>query len=161
MILINRTGPRGALLDIYEQALSDLKKTIEKIRDEDLLIITDSNTPDENCRSIQTILTHVVHSGYGYATYIHNLTGPHRERPAKTSGLTVNEFSRDLDEMFLYTEEVFSRIKDEDAEQNNNEHKIMTGWGQQYDIEQLTEHAIVHVLRHRRQIERIKLSFNF
>ena len=27
-------------------------------------------------------------------------------------------------------------------------------WRQQYDVEQLFEHAIVHVLRHRRQIER-------
>jgi hypothetical protein len=33
---------------------------------------------------------------------------------------------------------------------------MMTSWGQLYDIEQLMEHAIVHVLRHRRQIEQYK-----
>jgi hypothetical protein len=27
-------------------------------------------------------------------------------------------------------------------------------WGANYDLEQLLEHAIVHILRHRRQIER-------
>jgi hypothetical protein len=27
-------------------------------------------------------------------------------------------------------------------------------WGPTYDLEQLLEHAIVHILRHRRQIER-------
>jgi uncharacterized damage-inducible protein DinB len=28
-------------------------------------------------------------------------------------------------------------------------------WGVKYDLEQLLEHAIVHVLRHRRQIEKL------
>jgi hypothetical protein len=31
---------------------------------------------------------------------------------------------------------------------------LLTGWGQHYDIEQMMEHAIVHVLRHRRQVEK-------
>ena len=40
--------------------------------------------------------------------------------------------------------------------------KIKTRWGQLYDVDQLFEHAIVHVLRHRRQIERfiVKLKEN-
>ncbi|HEY5122872.1 MAG TPA: hypothetical protein VIK14_03975, partial [Ignavibacteria bacterium] len=38
-------------------------------------------------------------------------------------------------------------------EQTDNSKKMNVGWGQQYDIEQLLEHAIVHILRHRRQIE--------
>jgi hypothetical protein len=32
--------------------------------------------------------------------------------------------------------------------------RMDTHWGQTYDLEQLLEHAIVHILRHRRQIER-------
>ena len=35
--------------------------------------------------------------------------------------------------------------------------KILVRWGQLYDVEQLFEHAIVHILRHRRQIERFLL----
>ena len=31
---------------------------------------------------------------------------------------------------------------------------IHSGWGVRYDAEQLLEHAVVHVLRHRRQIEK-------
>ena len=30
--------------------------------------------------------------------------------------------------------------------------------GQVYNIEQIAEHAIVHILRHRRQIEKFKLA---
>jgi hypothetical protein len=32
--------------------------------------------------------------------------------------------------------------------------EIQAPWGPVYDLEQMLEHAIVHVLRHRRQIER-------
>jgi hypothetical protein len=32
---------------------------------------------------------------------------------------------------------------------------IQSGWGVPYDLEQLLEHAIVHILRHRRQIEKL------
>src|SRR6185295_20256781 len=71
----SRQGAIGALLDIYEQAISDFKEVIENIPDNALTIITDPYTTDENCRSIQAILSHVVHSGYGYATGIHNLKG--------------------------------------------------------------------------------------
>ena len=38
--------------------------------------------------------------------------------------------------------------------------KIITSWGQSYDFEQLFEHAIVHILRHRRQIERFLIKMN-
>jgi len=41
-----------------------------------------------------------------------------------------------------------------ELEQNDNAHKMKVVWRQLYDVEQLMEHAIVHVLRHRRQIER-------
>ena len=70
-----RQGAVGALLDIYEQAISDLKKVIEVIPDKAMTIITDRQTTDENCKSIQAILSHVVSAGYGYATSIHNLRG--------------------------------------------------------------------------------------
>ncbi len=151
-----RQGAVGALLDIYEQAISDFKKVIEDIPDNALPVITDPQTPDENCRSVQTILSHVVHAGFGYATSIHNVKGNNTERQVKSFHLTIKEYIEDLNNVFTYTENVFKEMKDEDLEQHDNSLKIKTGWGQLYDIEQLTEHAIVHILRHKRQIERIK-----
>jgi len=113
---------------------------------------------DENCRSIQTILTHVVSSGYGYAVYIQNSRGVNSIRPEKRSNPTVQDYIKDLEEMFRFTINVFENIGDDELEQGDDSHKIQTGWGQRYDIEQLMEHAIVHVLRHRRQIEKFNLA---
>ena len=88
---IYRKGAVGALLDEYERAIADLKNVIENIPDDALTIIIDKDTSDENCHSFQTILAHVVHSGFGYATSIHNLKGYDRQRPAKTRRATVKE----------------------------------------------------------------------
>ncbi len=151
-----RQGAVGALLDIYEQAISDLKKVIENIPDNALTIITDPQTTDENCKSIQTILSHVVHSGYGYATNIHNLKGYNIKRPDKTFHLTIKEYLEDLTNVSTYTENIFKEIKDYELEQFDDSLKIKTPWGQLYDTEQMTEHAIVHILRHKRQIDKIK-----
>ena len=150
-----RKGAVGALLDEYERAIEDLKKCIEPIPDEDLSKIIDPDTADENCRSVQTILTHVVHSAYGYATSIYNSKGHTAARPGKTFHTTSELYFQDLARVFTFTEFVFKDLEDQELEQPDETLKIKTGWGQLYDIEQLTEHAIVHILRHRRQIERL------
>lgn len=153
---MNRQGAVGALLDIYEQAISDLKNVIQSIPDHTLTIIIDEKTTSEDCKSIQAILSHVVSSGYSYATSIHNLKGHNAKRPEKVFHLTIAEYLKDLTNVLLFTESVFKEIKDDELEQFDDSLKIKTGWGQLYDIEQITEHAIVHILRHKRQIEKIK-----
>lgn len=50
------------MLDVYEDAITELQKSIEDLSDEDLIAVV---LPDEEeCKSIQTILTHVVSSSY-------------------------------------------------------------------------------------------------
>ena len=155
-----RTGAIGALLDEYERAIADLKMVIASVSDRELAQIVDPQTSDDNCRSIQTILTHVVHSGFGYANSILNLKGYNKVRPEKKLCLTIAEYGIELDGVVAFTEKVLSAFTDNDLEEFNNDKKIKAGWGQVYDIEQMMEHAIVHMLRHRRQIEKfiIKLG---
>jgi uncharacterized damage-inducible protein DinB len=155
MIRTYRTGAIGALLDEYEKAISELNVVIKGIPDQQLTFIFDPLTKDENCRSLETILSHVVHSGYGYAIKIHNLKGDILERPAKIFHTTIEEYLQDLNHVFSFTENTFKGIKDQELEQLDDSKKIKMAWGQLYDIEQLMEHAIVHILRHRRQIEKI------
>jgi uncharacterized damage-inducible protein DinB len=152
-----RPGAIGAILDEYERAINDLKMVIEDIDDNTLTRIVDPDTANESCRSIQTILSHVVHSGYGYATSIHNLKGHHVTRRAKNFHPTVQEYLADLTGVFTFTDNVLSEFKDDELEQFDAALKIKAGWGQVYDVEQMMEHAIVHILRHRRQIEKFIL----
>jgi uncharacterized damage-inducible protein DinB len=150
-------GAVGAILDEYEKAISELKDVIRSITDKELLSVADNDTIDVDCRSIQTILTHVIRAGYGYAKQIRLSSG---ENVVFTQGdllVTTDEYILGLDAMFQYTEHVFQDYPNIQLEEYENEKKMLTRWGQRYDVEQLMEHAIVHILRHRRQIERFLL----
>jgi chromosomal replication initiation ATPase DnaA len=59
--------------------------------------------------------------------------------------------------MFEYNAQLFQDYPNLKLEEYETALKIQVRWGQLYDIEQLMEHAIVHILRHRRQIERFLL----
>ena len=149
-----KNGAIGAILDEYERALQDLKTVLETVTPSQLTAICDEETADEDCRSIQTILTHVVRSGYGYVTYIRNAQGEKLNFPERQLLFSVSDYNDALDKMFAYNVQLFTDYPGVVLEEFDSNKKILVNWGQQYDIEQLMEHAIVHILRHRRQIER-------
>ena len=68
------------------------------------------------------------------------------------------EYAVALDNMFVYNEKLFEDYPNIKLEEYDLSKKFKVRWGQKYDVEQLIEHAIVHILRHRRQIERFILK---
>lgn len=146
-----RQGAIGALLDEYERAILELSKTISSFNDT-AITATISDV------SVQSILAHVVRSGYAYAMYIQKLLGEQNSIPDLVYRKTVSEYQNDLTAFFIFTENVLKNFNDNQLEECNNDKKITTSWGQVYDIEQMMEHAIVHILRHRRQIEKFKIE---
>jgi uncharacterized damage-inducible protein DinB len=151
-------GAIGALLDEYEKAVQELKEVIDSFSTEELKQIVDKTTEDPDCVSIQSILNHVIRAGYNYVVAIRNNLGEQiKYRSTETFG-TINHYQSELTKMFEYNVELFSDYPNIKLEEYDNDKKINVRWGQQYDVEQLFEHAIVHVLRHRRQIERFYIK---
>ncbi len=146
-------GNIRALLDEYKKAINELIAVIEPLHEKSLSMIVDDKTDDPDCKSIQTILSHVVCSGYGYTIYIENFIGFNKPRLERETFDNVSQYIDQLKLMFEYCENFFKANTNLKIEQTENSKKITVNWGQQYDIEQLLEHAIVHILRHRRQIE--------
>lgn len=149
-----RPGAVGALLDIYERAIHELIQFAEHIPPGEYTEVLDAETEDEDCRTVQTILGHVVRSGYQYADYIKQafeLTG----RKPKTDPVTHETAGAQLGDMMSYTLAAIEPMCSFPYDRFDNIH-IKTSWGQEYDFEQLMEHAIVHALRHHRQIERLQ-----
>lgn len=147
-------GAKSALLDEYARALKDLQRVIATVDRRELITIVDWDTDDPNCHSIQTILAHVVRSAFSYATYIRQQQGEQLElRPLNMVG-TAAQFQEELTAAFEFTRETFLRYPAIELEVMEADRKMLVQWGQLYDTEQLMEHAIVHILRHRRQIER-------
>lgn len=147
-----RSGAVGALMDEYERAASELRRLIERIPEEDFVRVVDEQTTDDACRSVQTIMSHVVRAGYGYADYIREQFSIASTRPGNKL-LSHQESLEQLDAALRY----MAQTLEGRWEMNDEEIStivINSPWGVVYDIEQLLEHAIVHILRHRRQIEK-------
>ena len=151
-----RNGAIGALMDEYERAASELKILLDKILPEDFVKIVDPDTKDEDCRSVQTIMNHVVRAGYGYSNYLRKEFGINSDNPVyqiNNAPEAISHFER----MLEYTVQTLEG-KWEMPEEEITNTKIITRWGATLDMETLLEHAIVHILRHRRQIERFLIK---
>jgi len=147
-----RKGAIGALMDEYERAALELKVLVKNITESDFQKIVDPDTKDEDCRSVQTIVSHVNNSGYGYANYIRDWFSIPKNSPERKL-LSQKDFQEEFERMVVYTSETLEG-KWEYSDEEVMKLKVNVHWGPQYDLEQLLEHAIVHILRHRRQIEK-------
>lgn len=146
-----RRGMLGALMDEYERAARDYNMVLGDISLADFTLVRDPATTDPDCHSIQTVATHVVRSGYTYASYINSVYNGEWFAFEKIPS-SAEEGVRELDAMLRYTDNVLSDKYALPLEEVAA-WKFDTRWGVTYDVEQLLEHAIVHILRHRRQIE--------
>lgn len=151
-------GEIGAILDIYEDSIENLTTLLWSVSQEELSTIVDKETNDEDCRSINTILQHVVKAGHTYAVLLRNNQGEKLDFPDPQYRDTVDEYIDDLRSMFQYNVQVFEEHPDINMHERVAKKKIKAPWGTVYDGEELYEHAIVHILRHHRQIERFLIK---
>jgi uncharacterized damage-inducible protein DinB len=148
-----RKGAIGALMDEYERAAAELSALVERLSDAQYEAECDPHTDDPDCRSFQNIVSHVVRAGYGYASYIRSAFGMPAAPPERRV-IAKREAPEAISAMLRHTAETLEgrwQMSDEEI----CAVVIESRWGPRYDLEQLLEHAIVHVLRHRRQIERL------
>jgi uncharacterized damage-inducible protein DinB len=155
-IKFGNIGAITALIEEYEKSLNDLIDSISDLSQEQLTEIIDFDTNDEDCKSIQNILAHVVQSGYNYVVEIRKYLGEEIEYKHKAKLSTIKDYKSALHEMFEFNEHLFVDYPNLELYEFEPNKKIFVRWGQKYDVEQLLEHAIVHLLRHRRQIEKFK-----
>jgi len=106
----------------------------------------------EDFQSVRNIVLHIVNSGYVYANHIRKrFENVITNKEVKID--SVEEAIHHLDLMFQYTVDTFEDkwLLTDDELLNTI---IKTSWST-YDLEAIIEHAIVHILRHRLQIEKL------
>jgi uncharacterized damage-inducible protein DinB len=147
-------GAFGAIMDETARAAESFCAVIESLPDERFLRERPGADPDTG--SIRAICAHAIGAAHRYADYIRKARGlPYVERfelqpdrvaaPASVRPLLI--------EALRYTEEALEGLYDAPDE----EAAAITfpvRWGPTYDPEMILEHGIVHLLRHRRQVER-------
>lgn len=139
-----------ALLEEYKKIAIPYKEMLKELSLSDFNIIFDAKTKDPDCKSIQTITFHIIHSGYTYANYINSV---HNQKWHEYDGIVDSPKKGiiEINKMLVYTENSFEEI----WHKTNDEidaWKFEARWNVTYNFEQLMEHAIVHILRHKRQV---------
>ena len=147
------SGSLRAVLDEYSRAIRDFECVLLALPAERYTAKT--VLTDANFTHVQDIARHVVGASHSYAFHIDRaldkLDGsfPKREFSVDTPEAAVAALWDAFDHMV----DVLGRIKDW-SDDKQGEVRFVSRWKQPYDIEQMLEHAIVHILRHRRQLER-------
>lgn len=138
-------------MDEYERAILELKSILQHLSDDEFITIKDSETLNDDCRSIQTIVNHVIRSGYFYADNIRKKFAM-PETVYEPSKFDLQHTIAELENLIEYTS---ATLQDHwempDAEIMAT--FIETGLDFTENLEQVLEHAVVHILRHRRQVE--------
>ncbi|MCX2681414.1 DinB family protein [Galbibacter sp. EGI 63066] len=150
-----RKGAIGALTDEYEKALEELKTLLIKIPDAEFIKVYNKEV-DTDFQSVRNIVLHIIRSGYVYANHIRKRFGNNYVVPEIETTKTEQGIF-ELDKMFEYTVETFEDkwLLTDDELMNTI---IKTSWTT-YDLEAIIEHSIVHILRHRLQIEKMILKY--
>lgn len=143
----------GAILDETARAAEDLCRVVEAKSPAEFTEKRESS--DRSTVSIQAISAHCVKCGYAYSNYIREALGEpqHPVRLRVTAIAEPADLREQLRLMFQHTEETLEMMSALSiAKVQKLEFQV--SWGVTYNPEGILEHGIVHLLRHRRQIER-------
>jgi hypothetical protein len=149
-----RSGPFGALMDEYARAAQDFCRVVENFD----LARFDAERPSNNPNTVspRSICLHVIGAAHRYAHYIRKARGVdfverYDADPAQLR--SPQEVRTLLTEGILLTEETVEPLLNA-TEQEIQALSFAVRWGPRYDPEMILEHAVCHLLRHRRQLER-------
>lgn len=149
MNAVKKTVNAEALLYEYRKAIWHLNDLLLKIPDTNLKIIV--NPDDNELESIQAVLTHTVYWGYYYIVIIKEHRGDENiVKPKRKYFNTSVEYINELEKMYKANEEFLRVIPDKEML------KYYPGKEEFTDYESLIEHAIIHIYRHKTQIEKFE-----
>jgi hypothetical protein len=150
-------GAMGALMDEYARVAELLCAHVETI--DRAVFEAERESPDPWTVSPRAICSHVRRAALGYANDIRKARGlPHEARGPNLPGGEVfvdapEALRPALVEALRYTEGALEGLYDA-SEDEVAATTFQVPWGPTFDPDTLLEHAIVHLLRHRRQLER-------
>jgi uncharacterized damage-inducible protein DinB len=138
---------RRALVDEFERAFLEFSQFARELPED----LYDEPVPGEE-GSVRAILGHVVSAGYGHVRAVAEHCGGRDAAPRFTepARLTDREtFVAALLDVCRHAREALADVADAALET-----RFVTRWGQEYDGEQMMEHATCHPGRHTRQLRR-------
>lgn len=141
-------------MDEYARAAEDYCRVVETF--DPVRFVTARPSSDPNTVSPRAICAHVCSAAYRYAHYIRKARGidfVERYAMDETAIASPQSVRGLLAGGIVLTEDTVEPLRDMTGAQLLALSFIVR-WGPQYDPEMMLEHAVCHLLRHRRQLER-------
>ena len=114
-----------ALMHEYDLAIQDLISLIHELSNEELNIESPLETQDPDCKTVKTILEHILRSGYGYInTIVKHLRLNTIIAQKEMECVTAHDYSNELIKMSVYTEEKLHLIDDSIIQALEQQHKM-------------------------------------
>ena len=154
LTLPGSSGATGALLDEYARAANEFCEVVESFDQQRFDQVRESEDPDT--ASVVEICRHACDAAFGYANYLrrafdHAPAWP-RQRPGERIH-TPGEVRKTLAEAVRFTETAAEPLRTMEGDEVLAA-TVEVSWGPSLNPESILEHAICHLLRHRRQLER-------
>ena len=149
-----RPGPFGALMDEYARAAADFCRVVDTFDAARFDSVRPLNHPETG--TPRAVCAHVCGTAHRYAHYIRKARGVdfiERYELDASRVVTPADVPGPLAEAVLLMEETVEPLLHLDDE-GIQALSFVVRWGPRYDPEMLLEHAVCHLLRHRRQLER-------
>jgi uncharacterized damage-inducible protein DinB len=110
-------------------------------------------TDDPSYASAEHLGGHVLRAARGYLTWIGEFVGrPVTDVDADTDPLSLARKGRAfVDDVLAAWRRHLARLEDRELRPATRKSR----WGEEYSVEQMLEHAVVHPMRHRIQLERL------
>ena len=147
-------GPFGALMDEYARAAGDFCRVVETF--DTARFVAERASDNPNTISPQAICAHACSAAHRYAHYSRKAQGVdfvERYELDRSMIASPQQVRGLLAEAMTFTEATVEPLLRATQEEIQNM-SFAVRWGPQYDPEMILEHAVCHLLRHRRQLER-------
>ena len=142
-------GARSLIL-LHESHMISFLNTWTKAKEHNIkLPVTD----DEDYKSLEVLLFHVLRASRGYITWICdklNLDNPSVDPPPP-----LNEIQNEAESYLVYLFDKWSLPLANVPEELFHEPSYKSNWGADFCIESMLEHAVMHPIRHQFQLENL------
>ncbi len=149
-----QAGPMGALMDLYAEAAESFCAVADTLPAGNFSV--ERPGAPRHTQSRRMVCVHVVKAARFYADTIRKARGlPHEERYQLPAGAlqSPGETRALLAEALRYTEGALDGLYGA-PEASIDAIAFDPGWGGTWNPDMLLEHAVCHLLRHRRQLQR-------
>lgn len=140
------SGLLSSTVEVYRETLDQYQVHTANIEVTDSIIKSLETSRFNNLASVHK---HVISAGYGYANDIRQLFSIETDERKPSDSILD-----DINQMYKYTIDTIRKIPEIDQD-DLFAIKFKVSWGWEYTIEQLFEHAIVHILKHTNQVKRM------